>query len=263
MTTHHHTPAPTGPAAVRALLVRGMLAGLIAGVFALAVAYFLGEGPVDAAIAFEEAGAHGHHEGGEELVSRAVQSTAGLATGVLVYGVAVGGIAALVLCAALGRIGGFGPRATALLVAGGALVSGYLVPYLKYPPNPPAVGDPDTIGQRTALYFLLVLASVLLTVAAVIVGRRLAARWGNGNATVAAVAGFVLVTAAGYAFLPSFDEVPKGFPAAVLWEFRLATLAVQTALWAVFGVVFGHLAERLLTPEQASPPARTEALPSH
>lgn len=263
MTTHHHTPVPTGPAAVRALLVRGMLAGLIAGVFALAVAYFLGEGPVDAAIAFEEAGAHGHHDGGEELVSRAVQSTAGLATGVLVYGVAVGGIAALVLCAALGRIGGFGPRATALLVAGGALVSGYLVPYLKYPPNPPAVGDPDTIGQRTALYFLMVLASVLLTVAAVIVGRRLAVRWGNWNATVAVVAGFVLVTAVGYAFLPSFDEVPKGFPAAVLWEFRLATLAVQTALWAVFGLVFGHLAERLLTPGRASRPARAEAVPAH
>ncbi|MGV9314231.1 CbtA family protein [Streptomyces sp. NPDC003691] len=248
MNTSHPTPATTGPATVRALLVRGMLAGLIAGIFALAVAYFLGEGPVDAAIAFEEAGDHGHHEGGEELVSRAVQSTAGLATGVLVYGVAVGGIAALAYCVALGRAGRFGPRATALLVAGGALVSGYVVPYLKYPPNPPAVGDPDTIGQRTALYFLLVLASVLLTVAAVIVGRRLAERLGNWNATVAAVAGFVLVVAVGFAFLPSYDEVPKGFPAAVLWEFRLATLAVQTALWAAFGLVFGQLAEKLLTP---------------
>ncbi|MFE5857640.1 CbtA family protein [Streptomyces sp. NPDC056500] len=230
---------------VRDLLVRGMLAGLIAGAVAMAAAYFLGEGPVDAAIAFEES--HSHEHGGEELVSRALQSTAGLATGVLVFGVAVGGIAALAYCVALGRIGGFGPRATAALVAGGALLTVYVVPYLKYPPNPPAVGDPDTIGQRTALYFLMVLLSVLLAVAAVILGRRLAGRLGNWHATVVAAAGFLLVIGLAFAFLPSFNEVPKGFPATVVWEFRLATLAIQATLWTVFGLVFGELAERLLT----------------
>ncbi|GGZ34463.1 membrane protein [Streptomyces inusitatus] len=230
---------------VRALLVRGMLAGLIAGAAAFLVAYFIGEGPVDAAIAFEES--HSHEHGGEELVSRAVQSTAGLATGVLLFGVAVGGLTALAHCVALGRVGRFGPRATAALVSLGGLLTVYVVPYLKYPPNPPAVGDPDTIGQRTGLYFLMVALSVLLAVAAVILGKRLAARLGNWNATVAASAAFVLAVGLAFAFLPSFDEVPKGFPAAVVWEFRLATLALQTTLWTVFGLVFGHLAERLHT----------------
>ena len=42
-------------ATVRNLLVRGMLAGLAAGLLALVVAYFLGEPRVDQAIAFEEA----------------------------------------------------------------------------------------------------------------------------------------------------------------------------------------------------------------
>ncbi|ANW17519.1 CbtA family protein [Streptomyces clavuligerus] len=235
---------------VRALLVRGMLAGLVAGAAALLVAYFLGEGPVDAAIAFEEANSHEH--GGDAPVSRAVQATAGLATGVLVFGVAIGGIAALAHCVALGRIGRFGPRATAALVALGALVTVYVVPYLKYPPNPPAVGDPGTIGQRTALYFLMVVLSVLLAVAAVLLGQRLAPGLGNGNAAVAAVAAFVVAVGLAFAFLPSFDEVPKGFPATVVWEFRLATLAVHTTLWAVYGLVFGLLAERLLTPGTAA-----------
>ncbi|MCM2387007.1 CbtA family protein [Streptomyces albipurpureus] len=233
---------------VRALLVRGMLAGLIAGGFAMAVAYFLGEGPVDAAIAFEES--HSHEHGGEELVSRALQSTAGLATGVLVFGVAIGGIAALAYCVALGRIGGFGPRATAVLVAGGALVTVYVVPYLKYPPNPPAVGDPATIGKRTALYFLMVVLSVLLAVAVVILGQRLAPQLGNWNATLVAVAAFVVAAGLAFAFLPSFNEVPEGFPATVVWEFRLATLAIQVTVWTVFGLVFGELAERLLTPQK-------------
>lgn len=231
---------------VRALLVRGMLAGLIAGVFALAVAYLLGESRVDAAIALEEA--HSHEHGGEELVSRTLQSTAGLATGVLVFGVAIGGIAALVFCCALGRIGRFGPRATAALIAGAALLTVYVVPFLKYPANPPAVGNPDTIGRRTGLFFLMVALSVLLAVAAVILARRLAPRLGNWNATVAGSAAYVVVIGLAYAFLPSFNEVGKDFPATLLWEFRLATLAVQATLWVVFGLVFGHLTERLLVP---------------
>ncbi|MFD4861674.1 CbtA family protein [Streptomyces atratus] len=236
---------------VRALLVRGMLAGLAAGALALVVAYFLGESRVDAAIALEEAHSH-DHGGGEELVSRTMQSTAGLATGVLVFGVAIGGIAALVFCYALGRIGRFGPRATAALIAGAALLTVYVVPFLKYPANPPAVGNPDTIGRRTALFFLMVALSVLLAVAAVIFGKRLAPRLGNWNATITASAAYVVVIGVACAFLPSFNEVGKDFPAGLLWEFRLATLAVQATLWITFGLVFGWLTERLLAPRADS-----------
>jgi len=234
-----------------------MLAGLIAGAFALAVAYLLGESRVDAAIAIEEG--HSHEHGGEELVSRTLQSTAGLATGVLVFGVAIGGIAALVFCYALGRIGRFGPRATAALIAGAALLTVYVVPFLKYPANPPAVGNPDTIGRRTGLFFLMVALSVLLAVAAILLARRLAPRLGNWNATVAGSAAYVVVIGLAYAFLPSFNEVGKDFPATLLWEFRLATLAVQATLWTVFGLVFGHLTERLLVPAAGAAGAGRDA----
>jgi hypothetical protein len=243
-------------ATVRNLLVRGMLAGLAAGLLALVVSYFLGEPSVDAAIAFEEAHAHGGGHG-EELVSRTMQSTAGLSTGVLIYGVAFGGIAALAYCFALGRIGRFGPRASALLLAAAGLIAVYVVPFLKYPAQPPAVGDPDTVGQRTALYFLMVALSVLLAVATVILGKRLAPRLGNWNASVAAGAFFVLIVGLAYAFLPSYNNVPEHFPAAVLWEFRLATLAVQATMWTAFGLVFGVLAERVLDPPTA--PAEDQA----
>ncbi|MGW2026539.1 CbtA family protein [Streptomyces decoyicus] len=243
---------------VRTLLVRGMLAGLAAGVVALVVAFLLGEPRVDAAIAFEEAHSHSHgHE--VEVVSRGMQSTAGLATGVLVYGVALGGIAALVFCFMLGRIGRFGARTTAALLAAAALLV-YLVPFLKYPANPPAVGDPDTIGQRTALYFLMMLLGILLAVGATILGRRLAPKLGNWYATVAGGAAFVVAVGIAYAFLPSYDNVPHGFPGTLLWQFRLTTIAIQLVLWTAFGLVFGHLAERVIA---ARPEATTaEAAPA-
>ncbi|MFD8546590.1 CbtA family protein [Streptomyces sp. NPDC059649] len=240
---------------VRTLLVRGMLAGLAAGGFALLVAYVLGEPRIDAAIAFEEAHSHEHEM---EVVSRGLQSTAGLATGVLVYGVALGGIAALAFCFALGRIGRFGARATALLLSGAALVAGYVVPFLKYPANPPSVGDPDTIGKRTALYFLMMLLGILLAVAATILGRRLAPKLGNWYATVAAVAAFVVTVGLAHAFLPVVNEVPADFSATLLWQFRLSALAVQLVLWTAFGLVFGHLAERVVADRPAA--ERAEAV---
>jgi hypothetical protein len=235
-------------ATVRNLLVRGMLAGLAAGVLALVVAYLLGEPYVDKAIAFEEAHSHEHEM---EVVSRSLQSTAGLATGVLIYGVAFGGIAALAYCFALGRVGRFSPRATALLLSGCALLAVYVVPFLKYPANPPSVGSADTIGKRTTLYFLMMLLSVLLTIAATILGKRLAPRLGTWWATVAGVGAFVLVIGLAYAFLPVVNEVPKEFPATVLWRFRLSALAIQITLWTGFGLLFGELAERLLNPRPA------------
>ncbi|MER5856095.1 CbtA family protein [Streptomyces sp900105245] len=237
-------------ATVRNLLVRGMLAGLVAGVLALVVAYLLGEPSVDQAIAFEDAHAHAHeHE--MEVVSRSLQATAGLATGVLVYGVAFGGIAALAYSFALGRVGRFSPRATALLLSGCALVAVYVVPFLKYPANPPSVGQPETIGKRTTLFFLMMALSVLLAVGATILGKRLAPRLGNWWATVAAVAAFVVVIGLAYAFLPAVNELPAHFPARLLWRFRLSTLAIQTVLWASFGLLFGELAERQLNPRPA------------
>ncbi|RSS44000.1 CbtA family protein [Streptomyces sp. WAC08241] len=262
---------------VRTLLVRGMLAGLIAGLFAFAVAYVGGEPSVNGSIAVEEAQAaqetahagHGDHGGAgaaeeeeEEVVSRPVQSTLGLATGVLVYGVALGGIAALAFSFALGRIGRFSPRATAALTAAAAFTTVYLVPFLKYPATPPAVGNPDTIGKRTTLFFLMILLSVLLGVAAVIAGRRLAPRLGNWNASLAAGFGFVVVTGIAFAVLPANDDAVKaGFPAKLLWEFRVASLGVQVVLWVVFAVVFGYLAQKALTTRtaDAETPARVEA----
>lgn len=255
---------------VRTLLVRGMIAGVVAGLLAFALAYVVGEPSIDSSIALEEAASAPAHEHGdaaaapaeeeEELVTRPVQSTFGLATGVLVYGVALGGIASLAFAVCLGRVGRLRPRATAALVAGAAFTTVYLVPFLKYPATPPAVGNPDTIGKRTTLFFLMIVLSVLVAIIAVIAGRRLAPTLGNWNATVAAGLGYVAVMAVACLLLPAnTDAVKETFPAALLWEFRLASLGVQALLWTAFGLIFGALAERVLRPA-AGPDTAAQAV---
>lgn len=235
-------------ALVRNLLVRGMVAGVLAGVFAFGLAYLIGEPHVNAAIAFEDAHSHEHDM---EVFSRSVQSTAGLATAVLVFGVAVGGIASLAFCFAVGRFGRFSARSTAGLLAGAAFVTMYLVPSLKYPANPPSIGRPETIGHRTALYFLMIGLAIAFAIGATMLGRRLAARWGNWNATTTALAAFVAAVTVAFVFLPAVNEVPADFPATELWQFRLASIGIQALLWTGFGLIFGYLADRLLQPRAA------------
>ncbi len=77
---------------------------------------------------------------------------------------------------------------------------------------------------------------------------------------MAAGAAFGVAIGLAYAFLPAVNEVPKDFSATLLWQFRLSAIAVQLVLWTAFGLLFGHLAERVIAPERATAPA--EAAPA-
>ncbi len=230
---------------VRALLIRGMLAGLVAGLLYAIVEFVLGEPAVDAAIAYEDQVAAAAGEApGEELVSRGVQSTLGLGVASILFGVAIGGILALVFAAAHGRYLRLPPRAGALALAVAGFVVTCGMPFLKYPANPPASTEDGTIGMRTLLYLALVLVSVVVAWAALAGRERLRERLGPWNATLAAIAGYLVVVGVAMALLPTVAETPADFPATALYDFRIATLVGQFVIWTALGLVFGALVER-------------------
>jgi len=229
------------------LLVRGMLVGLLAGILAFGFAKVFGEPQIDKAIAFEEQMAHMHGDAPEEeLVSREVQSTFGLFTGVVTYSVSLGGIFALVFAYSLGRVGKIGPRGLSALLALAAFVTLILVPGLKYPANPPSIGDPATIVQRTKLFFLMLLVSVIAAVIAINAARKLIPALGSWSGSILAVALYILIMAVAGSLFPTISEVPQTFSAVLLWKFRVASLGIQLVLWTTVGLTFGWLAERLL-----------------
>ncbi|RWX09596.1 hypothetical protein EHI42_27145 [Rhizobium hidalgonense] len=229
------------------LLLRGMLAGLIAGILVFAFAHTFGEPLVDAAIAFEEASAKVAGEAAEpEIVSRATQAGPGLFIGVMAYSVAVGGLFSLAFAFLHGRLGSLSPRGTSAVIAIAAFVAIVLVPGIKYPANPPAVGNPDTIGVRTELFFLMIVVSLASLIAAVALSRRLAGRFGLWNGAIIAGFAYLVFIGAVLYLLPPINEVPENFSAMVLWRFRTTTLGMHAILWAAIGLVFGALAERRL-----------------
>jgi predicted cobalt transporter CbtA len=229
------------------LLLRGMLAGFVAGLLAFGFARAFGEPQVDRAIAFEEQMSAAKGQAPEsELVSREVQASAGLFTGVVVYGAAIGGLFSLVFAFLYGRVGRLNARSLSALLAVAGFVAIVLVPAIKYPPNPPAIGTPETIGLRTALFFIMIALSVAGASLSVLLARHLGARFGRWNAGIIAGIAFVAVMGVVEYTLPGINEVPDQFSAVVLWHFRIASLGIQAVLWATIGVLFGFMAERSL-----------------
>lgn len=268
----------------RKLLLRGVLVGALAGLLAFAFERVFAEPQIQAAIDYEtgrdaaqaaldRAAGLPASSAGPDIFSRTIQANLGAGVGMIFYGVAVGALFAVAYAVCLGRVGNLRPRPLALLVAAGGFLAVYLVPFVKYPANPPAIGHPDTIKDRGGLYLVMVFCSVLLLVATVWLGQRASKRFGNWNAAVLASATFVVAIGIVMAILPSLGrlagneqqfgnhttETPlpltnaggtivyPGFPADVLFDFRLHSMAAQLILWATIGLVFAPLAERLLT----------------
>lgn len=178
----------------------------------------------------------------------------------------------MAFCVAYGRGWRIRPRVLSLLVALGLFGALFLVPFVKYPANPPAIGNGDTIGPRAMLYGTMVLLTVLVGLAAIGLGTRLAGRFGAWTASWLAVAAFVVVIGVVMALLPPLGalsanagtagalltETPQpltdaagrlvypGFDADLLYWFRLYSVGAQVLLWTVLGGLFGPLAERVL-----------------
>jgi hypothetical protein len=249
------------------LLRRGILVGALAGLVAGCFAFAFGEPLVQAAIDLEITGAahaHGHAAGshahvGDALISRSGQR-AGLFLAALLYGACIGTVFALAFALVRGRGVPRDDWHLSMRLAAGLFVALVLVPFVKYPANPPGVGDPETIAQRTQLYLVLLAGGLVALVAAVRVAwsvRADAPPWRRpvyAVLTFAALAGLLVLA------LPGIDEVPAGFPASLLWDFRLSALGTQAVLWIVLGAGYGIASLRAtsgaaLTPTMTGPAA--------
>ncbi|MCX6464974.1 MAG: CbtA family protein [Pseudonocardiales bacterium] len=243
------------PATARALLVRGLAAGVVAGLLAAVVARIVGEPALDGALAYEDTVTGG---AGVPTVDRATQRGIGLGLAYVLYGVAVGGILALAHAAVVGRLGPLGSRGTAAVVALVGFVAAVLVPFLKYPANPPASTIDHTVGTRTAANLVLLAASLLAAACAVALARRVNARIGWWFAVVVAAGGYLALVASVAFALPAVTETPADFPATVLYDFRVAALAAQVVLWTGWALAFAAI-----LPGSAAPLALSDIPTGH
>lgn len=276
------------------VVLRGALAGFLAGIAGFVFARIFAEPYINKAMAYESGRnatitavdkAHGFtiNLDGPEYFSRSVQSNWGLATGIIAFATGMGALVAVVYLVLHGRFG-IRPRTLALLVAGLGFLGVYLVPFAKYPANPPSIGHTFTIATRAHLYLTMVGCSLLFLALAVVLGRRLRGRLSAFNATLLAGAAFVVAISIVMGLLPSpghlaankamdsavgygssATETPlpiinkgqiiyPGFPADVLWKFRWYSILNQIIVWGTIGLIFSAFMERVFNPKSRSTP---------
>jgi Probable cobalt transporter subunit (CbtA) len=281
----------------RRLILRGIAAGGLGGLLAALFTRVMVEPVIQKSIdyqnardaivnALRRAGGLGPNPPGPDIFSRGVQRNVGAPIGLVVFGMAMGALLAVIFVLVHRRYGEqLKPRTTAAVIATVAFLGVYMVPFLKYPANPPAIGHPDTIHARGNLYLGMVAVSIASLVAAFFLARYLASRWGGWNGTIATALAFIAWMTIIMAIFPALGQlhsnvvqygnlatetplplknahgqlVYPGFPADVLFKFRLYSVLNQIILWSTIGLNFGLLAERALAPA-TEPDASSERM---
>ncbi|MEO6627997.1 MAG: CbtA family protein [Aquihabitans sp.] len=193
---------------MKAFLLRGLAAGAAGGVAAALFLRFLTETQIGWAIGFEDAAGLGGPAGEAAGFARSTQHWGGMLAAVI-YGMVLGVVLAVVVAALHDRITGRDEFGRVFKVATAAFLATCLIPGFKYPPNPPAVGNPDTIGERTASYLLLIVASIAIVFAVRWAWNQLTARGFHSGSRFLLGGGLavLLVTLAYVVFPPSPDRI--------------------------------------------------------
>lgn len=238
------------------IIVRAIAAGIAGGLLAALFVAVVAEDSIDEAIVIEETrdndeagGAGARNE--EPLVGRDLQVAGGLLASVL-YGVFTGTAFGTVFASVRHRIRAVDDFRRSVLLAAAAFVATAFIPAIKYPANPPAIGDPATVGRRTILYFTLLGVSIVVMFAIGLLYSQLRSRVDQPTSTVVAAAAGLLAFAAVLVLWPdSPDSVPTDFPPDLLWRFRLESIATLAIAWSTLGLGLGWL----LTRAGSDPPA--------
>ncbi len=281
------------------LIARGALSGALAGLVAFAFARIFAEPVISHAIDYESArdaaqDALDKAAGlptpppGPDIFSRAVQMDVGIGAVLILFGAAMGALVAVAYVIGIGRTGKIRPFQLALLVPVFFFLSAYLVPFMTYPANPPAIGHEETIRTRGMLYLITVFCSCLFLFLAVYLGQKLHRRLSLYQTVIVVGLAYVVVMAIVFLILPPLGhlhynkvnygdfetETPQplkdpsgnivfpGFPADILAKFRVYSIVNQLILWGGIALLFAPQAQRLLDPAaaKAAREARAEAL---
>ncbi|MEO9294138.1 MAG: CbtA family protein [Nitrososphaera sp.] len=225
-----------------------LFSGALAGVVLAIVNQGIVEPYIERAIAIENqrASAQGEMINPVEFQAYRVWQKGGSVAAGAVLGMSYGALFGLVFAYGRNSLPGSTNLKKALVLAAIMWFTLYVVVELKYPANPPAVGDPATIGLRQSLWVAMISISGLSAL-----GLAVARRWMKGAARIAApVTVYAAIVIAAFAALPANPDAVTA-PMDLVTGFRIASGATMTMFWLVMGATLGMLWDRTKPHETA------------
>ena len=157
----------------------------------------------------------------------------------VILGTSMGALFGMIFALSKDSLPGCNYVKKSLLLAGIMWLVLYFVPFLKYPANPPSVGDADTLVLRTVLYLSLITISAMGALVFYKISKRF-----RGRRKLASLVGYAALM--GVVFL-AMPENPDEVPVQMTWfnEFRLMSVLGVSSFWLSVGLILGLLWGRL------------------
>ncbi len=221
------------------ILFSGGIAGTVHGLVNLAIV----EPHLDTAIGIENQNmfssgeAHDTPEFWVEYYSYRAWQKSGEVLAGAILGTSIGALFGMVFAYSKGSLPGnsFVKKALLLSVIMWAVI--YVIPFAKYPANPPTVGDPETIVLRQTLYVSFIAISGLGALGFYYLNKRI-------NKRSLAFVGYAAFISAVFVAMPANPD-PITAPEPLVNSFRMASFVGVSIFWLVVALVLGTLWQKL------------------
>ena len=217
------------------VLISGAFAGLIHGTVNFAIV----EPYLDQAIGIENQNlfATGEEKDTSEFWVeyegyRIWQKSGQILAGVIL-GTSIGALFGIVFALSRNSLPGNNDVKKALVLAGVMWFTMFVIPFLKYPANPPTVGDPETVMLRSILYLSFITISGFGAVGFY----KLSQKFQSKRKLVAIIGYSIFISVVFFVMPENPDEITA--PMDLVNEFRIMSFLGVTSFWISIGVILG------------------------
>lgn len=224
-----------------------IFSGVVAGTILAILNLGLVEPYIDKAIALEVENmiSSGEKVDLVEIADYRVWQKGGAIAAGAVYGISLSALFGIVFAYGRKSLPGDNNKKKALFLAGVLWFVLYLMVAIKYPANPPAVGDPETIYYREGLYIAYLAISGFTVLALALAWNRLQVK----SKKIILPLIYAAVMIAAYVGLPSNpDKISISME--LIQTFRIWTAITIGMFWGILGILFGSLWDRFIPREK-------------
>jgi len=156
----------------------------------------------------------------------------------VILGTSIGALFGIVFALSRNSLPGNNDLKKALVLAGVMWFTMFVIPFLKYPANPPTVGDPETVVLRSILYLSFIAISGFGAVGFY----KLSQKFKNSRKLAALIGYGIFISVVFVAMPENPDEITA--PMDLVNDFRIASFLGVTSFWISIGLILGFFWNR-------------------
>ena len=232
-----------------AFIIITLLSGAIAGTLLGFINQVMVEPVVDDAIEIETQNmiSEGKIVDRQEVNSIRLWQKGGEIVAGTILGTSIGALLGLVFVYARNSLPGSNDKKRGIILAGIMFFVLFLVPALKYPSNPPAIGAPETIVYRQSLYVGILAVSGFSALGLALLYKSI-----NQKESKKVVIPLIYVAIIAIAFIifpPNPDDITISMD--LVMNFRIVSKLTMGIFWGILGIVLGSFWDKVKPHETA------------